>query len=635
MDNKRKSKEITGNYQFGLPKNMQDKSNAEVEGGEYIKDNLGNVSEVEGPKHSKGGVKVLLENGDRILTDYTKIDDKLAAKIKDNLGIRVSKRDTYATVLDKFNKKIGLTELLEKETNLNKRILDQEDPRIEANTRTLNLQALSGRLEEVKEGKKSLEDKQNELFDILYQDQEKRKTFETVKEKYFTGGQFQRGGSFYNSVIPEWYQGDDVWQRQHSITGGPTYGENMLNRTDDMIGHIRDNMPGLFEQNFSQGITTDNTLNFQRNYNSGLDAQLADVARLYGEDSDNYRQFQNEVNKYKFTNDGSVNSMDGKLGNRTSSRAAFSLNLVPEDVKKRLDEAGIRTVGQLRGSSDFKDIYDQYGTGLNDNWLIGQLQQAQAITGTPAGRMGMEGPTTANIVAPYTASTENNNPEVKDELNNKPKGPNPLESLLTLFPDSGIKKPEGVLPHLKTQNYLEQMDTPKATAEAGQRELNRSRMSTMQNLENLDPQSRALATLGVQSQVNDSIVKLHSNVGDTNAKIDQGNRQQNMQLRDLFQQRQNASAMDYEQKTYRAMANNEANWRNYFGDVARDQRQKWNATNKLNANNAMNPDVQFYNGRFNVRKLKINDRMLNSLMDSDEGRKLIEEAYKRQNKTKK
>lgn len=634
MDNKRKSKEITGNYQFGLPKNMQDKSNAEVEGGEYIKDNLGNVSEVEGPKHSKGGVKVLLENGDRILTDYTKIDDKLAAKIKDNLGIRVSKRDTYATVLDKFNKKIGLTELLEKETNLNKRILDQEDPRIEANTRTLNLQALSGRLEEVKEGKKSLEDKQNELFDILYQDQEKRKTFETVKEKYFTGGKFDRGG-FYSAVIPEWYLSDDKLGRQHSITGGPTYGENMLNRTDDMIGHIRDNMPGLFNQNFSQGITTDNTLNFQRNYNSGLDAQLADVARLYGEDSDNYRQFQNEVNKYKFTNDGSVNSMDGKLGNRTSSRAAFSLNLVPEDVKKRLDEAGIRTVGQLRGNSDFKDVYDQYGTGLNDNWLIGQLQQAQAITGTPAGRMGMEGPTTANIVTPYTAPTENNNPEVKDELNNKPKGPNPLESLLTLFPDSGIKKPEGVLPHLKTQNYLEQMDTPKATAEAGQRELNRSRMATMQNLENLDPQSRALATLGVQSQVNDSITKLHSNVGDTNAKIRQSDRQQNMQLRDLFQQRQNASAMDYEQKTYRAMANNEANWRNYFGDVARDQRQKWNATNKLNANNAMNPDVQFYNGRFNVRKLKINDRMLNSLMASDEGKKLIEEAYKRQNKTKK
>lgn len=638
MDNKLQARKLTGNFEMGLGKNQEQKNNAEVEGGEYIKDNQGQVREVIGKRHSQGGVKVLLEDGERILTDYDTISEKLAEKIQTNLGIRVSKRDTYSTIIDKYNKKIGLKEIIEKEEGLNTKILDQKDPRIDSTTRQLNLQALSKNLEDLKTEKAPLLRKQTELFDILYAEQEKAKMFENLKEQYFQKGGQKR--NFYSVIEPEWYRPDSEWTHQSANNRG-AFGENMTGREGDMLGHVRDNMPGLYGDIEKSGINRDSSLRFQNSYNKNLIGEaLSDVENMYGKDSDEYKEFSTKANSYLFSDDGSVNSLDGKFGNRTSSRAAFALNIIPRDTLMELKNEGINTLGQLKGNEKYADIYDKYGKGKSDHWNLGPLEEVSAIDGLQMkGLQGNDGIKTAEIpnlfmdpnkVKPKEKTVKGKEDKVKKEL----KDGDPFTNLLTLFPDSGIRKPGGVLPHLKTQNYLQQSYTPEVTANEGLRELNRSRMNTQSSFRDLDPQSRALAALGMNSQVNDSIVKLHSNVADANSKIRNANANQNIGLRDQFQQRQNASAMDYEQKTYKAMDNNEQNWRRYYADIARDQRSKWNSINKLNANNALNPDVQYVNGQYKVRKGYIDDTMFRNFLQTDEGKALLESMQKTKSKKK-
>ena len=101
-------KELTGEYQFPLDLNQKNvQPNAEIEGGEYVADSAG-LRRAEGKTHEQGGMPVALEEGTRILSDHLKIGVDVAKKIKDFTDIPVKATDTYAKVLDKYNKKLGL-----------------------------------------------------------------------------------------------------------------------------------------------------------------------------------------------------------------------------------------------------------------------------------------------------------------------------------------------------------------------------------------------------------------------------------------------------------------------------------------------------------------------------------------------
>jgi hypothetical protein len=81
-------------------------ANAEIEDGEYVQDTEG-VKYAEGAKHSEGGIPTQLENGARVLSDYKKVGKDLAKQLSEQVGFEVKASDTFATVLDKFNRKEG------------------------------------------------------------------------------------------------------------------------------------------------------------------------------------------------------------------------------------------------------------------------------------------------------------------------------------------------------------------------------------------------------------------------------------------------------------------------------------------------------------------------------------------------
>lgn len=163
--------------------------NAEVEKGEYLKLPDNSTMEVMGKRHSDGGEKLNLPDGTRVISDYLKIGSKLATYFKKNFDLNVRSSNTFATVLDKFKAKIGLTELLDKEAKIMNKIHDQEDSEIFEGTREMNLQVLSEKVRELQPQKQKLEEMFSNFTDIVFDRQEEMKELKGDSFKKQMGGE--------------------------------------------------------------------------------------------------------------------------------------------------------------------------------------------------------------------------------------------------------------------------------------------------------------------------------------------------------------------------------------------------------------------------------------------------------------
>ena len=106
-----KYKEMTNQFMQELPEHVKDIANAEIEKNEYLQ-TKGRVKKALGETHENGGIKTVLEEGDRVLSDFLKIGAELSKKLNKEYEIKTKATDTYAKVLDKYLKKIGRSGLL-------------------------------------------------------------------------------------------------------------------------------------------------------------------------------------------------------------------------------------------------------------------------------------------------------------------------------------------------------------------------------------------------------------------------------------------------------------------------------------------------------------------------------------------
>lgn len=154
----------------------------EVETGEYIKKPDGEIREVVGEKHAKGGVKLTEEqvpNGSKIISDHLKVGKVGAKKFNDGYDLGIKSTDTYATILDKFNRKSGIKKIVDEQDmiqkNIEKQVLKlQENPESES-TIKLNLQLFTDQFQELQDQKTPLEEARKILFDEVFQPQEESK----------------------------------------------------------------------------------------------------------------------------------------------------------------------------------------------------------------------------------------------------------------------------------------------------------------------------------------------------------------------------------------------------------------------------------------------------------------------------
>lgn len=191
---------LTGNAIVGNPNHPS--PNAEVEAGEHLQTPDGKVVEVMGKKHSEGGELIEAPENTKVVSDYVKIGAPMAKMFKKEFGINVVAGSTFATVVDRFKKKIGLTDLLDDEVKLIERIAEQEDVKNET-VQNLNLEVLSKRMQELEAKKQPMEDELAKFTTFVFEKQELKKAKEDEKFEYATGGEINPKNKFESGLTDE------------------------------------------------------------------------------------------------------------------------------------------------------------------------------------------------------------------------------------------------------------------------------------------------------------------------------------------------------------------------------------------------------------------------------------------------
>lgn len=171
----------TGEYMSGIDNTDIQNYNAEVEAGEYLQTNQGDIAEVVGEKHANGGEKIQMEQDDRVLSDKLKLGAKTAKELSGKYDLKLKASDTYSTVLDKYRKKTKLDKLVEEEVDLIKKI-DAQSNIMDSATRDLNLQVLNEKRKEILEAKSPIEEQRKEMFEELFNIQEESKGSKPKKQ---------------------------------------------------------------------------------------------------------------------------------------------------------------------------------------------------------------------------------------------------------------------------------------------------------------------------------------------------------------------------------------------------------------------------------------------------------------------
>ena len=241
---------MTGEYIYPLPKSMEDNANVEIEKGEYtiVPDVVGPM-EAKGEKHSKGGTLVNLPEA-YIISDYRKIPEEFASAVRSAYGIKATPKDTYASLVDKYKKKIGLKEAYEEQEKVIKRLEKTESIK-DSNTAELNKSILSKYINENQKKIDELEADLRDFADVVYKRQEDDKIAE--ERRFF----FREGGPIDKKTVKDAAAklGVDEEEARNMLFDSYKKKTKMPNGGDTELARLRaDAMRRYFDRQLTMGV---------------------------------------------------------------------------------------------------------------------------------------------------------------------------------------------------------------------------------------------------------------------------------------------------------------------------------------------------------------------------------------------
>lgn len=566
---------LVGNKQF--EETTETLQNANVEEGEWILDSQG-LRKVMGEKHSEGGVDVHLEDGAKVLSDKGVLGKELATSLSKEYEVKLNPKNTYSEALDKINKKIGLEEVIEEQEKLVKKIDYQQKNVKDENTLSANIEVLSGKMKDLEDKKTPLQDKSIEVFAKMFEAQETKKPKDESNQGIFAEGGEQPKPAFR---IANMFENWDYFKHQNEVpsSGSGVFGKEI--NKPEAINEIKRVFPTLSAKYFKEGSNTPtNSKEFQQDTNRYYYDLLKSAENLYGVDSDKYKQIASEIERERFT-DGAyetdVRSFDGKFGNFTSTRPNYELELLPEDVHKKVKEAGVNTIGQLR--EKFPEEYKTYIDSLDftipdDAWL---------------------GKTTVNADGSELLDEVVIEVDKKETTTGKKIEDSPQQTRMGVLntPDQTPMVPQGMDAHLKTSRRYERLDFRDISPEQQLMELNKLTERAENNLDMMPEQQKASLSANLLATQADQTNKILSQTNQFNT---QGQQQIDNLNAQIQVQENNANAQDalnYEQRQLLAEAKTIADYNNFHNTVQRNNLMNYNQINDLNLSNALYDHFQF------------------------------------------
>lgn len=596
---KEKYEDLTGQYIHPLPKQMEEEANAEIEVDEYVA-TQGAVKKAKGDTHEEGGTPVMLNSGDKVLSDHLKVDKELAKKLSEQYNIKVTPFDTYAKVLDKYLKKIGHTEAVEEVEEYIKKLDLQKETVKDESTLALNSEYLMDEINEENTKVQELEPQKNEMFELLYNQQEASKEIEENTNKMQNGGMIQDLMQKYN-ITPErvkemfqdggriegfGYKPSFTYQKTNDPNFQGSYGElNKKTPSEVLQDNVR-RFPELAKQfNLDKGTPSgENIAKFQLAINKHYDTILEDAKTYYKDNPEALSKFEQEVNKERFTiptgtpTEGVVTDVDAKWGDFTSTRPNFEFNVLPPEILNEVKKAGVNTASQLR--ENFPEYYKQYvgDKSLKSDFWLGDIPTEAQPTApiTP----------TSSIASPTT-------PEAQAEEEKRRMG-------LLLMPERMYQNPSFLAP-MKFSPTIYTGERVEISPEQQLMEINRQQQATKEQLAQMPDAQRAATLASIDANLATASSKAISDAERYNAQAREKESYENAEVKTRQSLADNQSAAQYQQLMGRELAGFDANLQAQNNMRFQDQFGKFQYVQQMSRNNVLNPDINFNGSTYEVR----------------------------------
>lgn len=630
--------------EFLSGKYTTDSSNptAEIERGEYVLNSQnGIISEAVGETHENGGIKTNLPNGSKVLSDHTKIGAKNAKELSKELDIKVKAKNTFADVLDKYSKKIGveknikenekLVENIEetlrmeqtdtKEINMN--FLEQENQRIEQEKQKLNsLQQTAFETifdkQEAQKGNVMMQDggqvdpatqeEQMNPNDIVVQVQQMMAQGATVEEvlngllsmgysedqvsQIIQASQAQQQPQMQQGGIARYYSplevntgnfGRQAFTRGVNLSVSPEEALRRLQMQYQSLPNLIDRT-GLGVDNMT-GITEDGSRfgQFQVGYNNYLD-KAVDAINLNPNISDTEKKQLLERLQTERFGEGIARDFDQIYGDFTSSRSGVMLPALTKADRYKYGTSIKRIGDVVTPEGNIKPEFADLSEGAKK-----YIQDVVKKGGQPTYDIGL-----LDIDAPTNPTTQvqTQNPTQQQQIQNNNNTSPQRRIVVPLIPTiEGLPPSAALIPRNDQVNFNRiqpVIRTPEASIAAINSQANFLNEQSFLSNPNLAPFLTATNLGTTQQSVNRAIAETDA----YNAEAINRANQYNTQVGDKEQLMNINLAQNYEQRLFKTLDNQEQDWNRFLINRQVQNKQNWMDINNLNLTNAMFPNYQ-------------------------------------------
>lgn len=550
---------LTGEFIKGLDPKSPVKPNAEVEKNEYIKfPDDGTVQKAVGDTHENGGVKVKLPDQTKIISDSLKLTKEQVKTLKEEFGLEASTKDTFAKVLDKFTKHIGLKKLNEEQEEVFSTLRKElEKKGTNEGARRVNNEYLSKKLFDIESKKKPVEEQRAKMFETLFDMQESEKKPENEPQHFKYGGLSE---SRFQDLCD-----------QHGLTkeqGLQMLGELPKYKDAGTVGDPPYKVEFAYKP---QGIKRLNE--FLAKY--GLDALPENASKAEVDKAAGAMQQEaiksNPEDVYEFMLNES-HAPNNKLIQKLKALGTYEPT--NEGIKKAVED----------GVLSKEDVLNAY----NDNkwWYRAVLPKVEeATTEEVTDEVG-------ETTEPKPPKREVGKGEETDTVDNTtvPTARNMPQLFFT--PDQSTLPPSPMQAHLKADTTFGRIDPVKVGIEPNLQAISDSRQAMVQELDSLPPSSRASAIVSLLASTQAQENQAATAANQLNA--------QNQSSADLFNIGQasqenlygNQNALNFEQRQMLSQAKTEEDLRNYLDYNQNVAMNNLQTQQRLNMLNSLYPEYQ-------------------------------------------
>lgn len=635
---------LTGNYITNMPQ-----SNVNIEDGEHTKNSqTGDIQEAKGEKHSKGGIDVNLPAESKVLSDFTKIGAQNAKKFKEQFGVDVKASHTFSDVMDKVNKKIGITKLIEEEKEYTTKIEKQLKSSINEATKKVNLNFLAKEIEELQKEKDSVKVVQDQVFEELFKEQEKIP--KNGKVEMQDGGETPQQGVDIEQIIQAFAQ---VTQQDPQVVMQQLQGmspEEQQQAFQEMMQVVQQQSPQEEQAEGAKSNPQEEGMEVMQNGGYTFSTRYIPSLKDYTTEG------KSILNQDTLDNVEAMQPYTGKGYGAKMASVEDTIKLhdwyFTDEKKKEAFRQAVLKKGEQPEVKDFQTAYNKELEKRAEKAGIPKEDVANVIKQVGFSNEGVQkldglfGAFTSTRPL-YTISKKDNAVEVKpteksQEVLKTEQRKTPREVVKTVSADLPVDflLPPGALESVyKPGINLSRLDPIKISPESNLAQIEGQRQATTESLNFLPENQRAAVMANMlgttQASANQAIGQTTQANTATQMQVDQYNAGQS----DKEQLMNIELAKDYERKMLGAKRNTDIDLRRFYNQLNMQNRQNYMDVNNLNLSNAMTPnyqttgsDIVFNNAPLNMNKAVVDpytQYMFESTKDDPQARiKFMQDLYK-------